>query len=89
MAIQIPIAVAATLTSAVVARLGMATVTFVGVSAILAVARDRIISQLQGISGDAASLIGLTGVDTGMMLILSAYSVRLAMWAGKKITFSR
>ncbi|MEM9764132.1 MAG: DUF2523 family protein [Pseudomonadota bacterium] len=63
---------------AAVAGLGFGVVTFVGIDALYGQLDAYARSQM-GQLGQYAGLVGLTGLPTGLNIVLSAYSVRLAM----------
>ena len=85
MAIQIAAPAVYALARAVLRALGFGAVAFVGVDTILNTAEIHIKSSLSGLPGEVAGLLGLFGIDTAISLILSAYTVRVAMWSASKL----
>lgn len=69
----------------VLATIGVGTVAYVGFDAALTAAGGLIKSNLGGIPADAAGLLGLAGVDFAINIILSAYTVKVAMRAVGKL----
>lgn len=76
------------LVARVLAALGMGVVTVTGFNLAWDGVRNLIITNFQGIPADAAALIGLAGVGTGLGIIFGAITARVtfaALMAGAKI----
>lgn len=69
----------------VLAALGLGVVTLVGMDAAVNTIFNIISTQFSGLSGDVAGLLYLSGVPSGMAMILSALFARIAIVQGSKI----
>lgn len=69
----------------VLATLGFGIVTYTGVSAVIATAANMIQGSLNGLGGDAASLLFMSGIPQGIALILSAVAARASMQVFSKL----
>jgi len=60
-------------------------VTYAGITAITAQVEGYLSSSLSGLPADFAGLAGLIGIDAGLSLIMSAFAVRVAMAAMRRV----
>lgn len=77
------------LTGSIVVRvpstLGLGIVTYTGFTAVLDLVYRRIASSFAALPADMAQLVFLSGLPTGISIILSALAARLALVQLKKI----
>ena len=60
-------------------------VTYAGLQTILSQVEQYLASALTGLPADFAGLAGLVGLDAGLALVMSAFTVRLAMAVMRRV----
>jgi hypothetical protein len=79
------LALASPIAIQVLATLGLGVVTYTGFSAILTMVHTSISSSFSGLAPDMYNLVLLSGIPTGMGIMLSAISARIGLMQVKKI----
>lgn len=65
--------------------IGVGLVTYTGLNVVLGMATDAIKQNMTGLPAAAMQILGLGGIDFAINMILSAYAVRIALVASKKL----
>lgn len=73
----------------VLVALGIGTVSYIGMNALLDRAKSEIMSNFNGMLTDVVQLMGLAKVDVAINIVFSAILVRLVMNGFNKVTGSK
>lgn len=71
------------LVTRVLAALGIGTVSFTGVNAMMNQAKSFVLGNFSGLGADVAQLMGLFKFDVAINIVLAAITTRLALTAAK------
>lgn len=78
-------AVAGPIAKKVMKSLGLGVVSYAGLSVIGAQIRDMVVSNLNGMAGDIAQIVWLSGFGVFAGIVLSAFMTKIAMGALERI----